>query len=50
MGLIQVRIPDDLEQVLRKTIPAKKGALSEFITQAIKEKLEREIGGVEDEA
>ncbi len=42
MGLIQVRIPDDIEQVLRRHLPAKKGALSEFVTSAIVEKLKKE--------
>ncbi len=42
MGLIQIKIPDELEDVLRRHIPAKKGALSQFIVSAIKEKLERE--------
>jgi len=41
MGLIQVRIPDDVEEVLRRSIPAKKGALGAFVTEAIKEKLEK---------
>ena len=42
MGLIQVRIPDELEHKLRKHLPAKKGALSEFVTSAIIEKLKKE--------
>jgi len=49
MGLVQVRLPDDLETLLRKVLPAKKGALSEFVTQAVKEKLEKDYGGVLDE-
>ena len=42
MGLIQVRIPDDLEDKLRKHLPAKKGALTQFVISAIKEKLKKE--------
>jgi len=42
MGLVQVYIPDDLEKRLRTRVPAKKGALSEFVAKAIEEKLERE--------
>ncbi len=42
MGLIQVRVPDELEEILRRHLPAKKGALSEFVVSAIKEKLEKE--------
>ena len=41
MGRLHIVIPDDLEQELRKILPNKKGALGEFVAQAIKEKLER---------
>lgn len=41
MGVIKIVLPDDLEKRLRDVVPARKGALSEFITNAIKEKLER---------
>ena len=43
MGVIKVRIPDDLEKMLRDVLPAKKGMLSEFVTEAIREKLERMV-------
>jgi len=46
MGTIKVRLPDDLEKKLRDVLPAKKGMLSEFITEAIREKLERMKRGV----
>jgi len=41
MGLIKVVLPDDLEEELRRVVPARKGALSKFIADAIREKLER---------
>ena len=37
MGLI----PDNLEEELRRVVPARKGALSKFIEDAIREKLEK---------
>lgn len=50
MGTIKVKLPDDLEKKLRDIVPAKKGALSEFITEAIREKLEKmERGGIKKE-
>ena len=41
MGLVRVVISDDLEKKLREFVPARKGALSEFVSEAIKEKLEK---------
>jgi len=41
MGLIRVVIPDDLEERLREFVPARKGALSEFVSEAIRERLEK---------
>jgi len=41
MGLIRAYISDELEDKLRNYLPAKKGALSEFVEEAIREKLER---------
>ena len=41
MGRIHVKIPDELERELRRVVPNKKGALGEFVAEAIKEKLER---------
>ncbi|ADC64213.1 hypothetical protein Ferp_0021 [Ferroglobus placidus DSM 10642] len=31
MGLIQVRVPDELEEIPRRHLPAKEGALSKFV-------------------
>jgi len=45
MGKLTVVIPDELERKLRLMLPLKKGALSDFIVKAIKEKLERIEGG-----
>jgi len=42
MTRLNITIPDDVTEELRKRLPAKRGALSDFITQAIVEKLERE--------
>ena len=42
MGLIKVVIPDDLEEELRQVVPARKGALSKFVSDAIREKIQRE--------
>jgi hypothetical protein len=41
MGILRVVIPDELEERLRQALPAKKGAISEFVAEAIKEKLDR---------
>ena len=41
MARLHIVLPDDLERELRRILPNKKGALSEFIAEAIKEKLER---------
>ena len=41
MGRIHIKIPDELEKELRKVVPNKKGALGQFIAEAIREKLER---------
>jgi len=41
MGLIRVKLPEDLDKRMRNAIPARKGAISEFIIEAIREKLER---------
>jgi len=41
MGVLKVKIPDELDAELRKLLPAKKGAISEFVTKAIMEKIER---------
>ena len=41
MGRLHIVIGDDLEKELRKIIGYRKGALSEFISKAIEEKLER---------
>lgn len=41
MGKLTVVIPDELERRLRQILPHKKGALSCFVIEAIKEKLER---------
>jgi len=38
---IHVKIPDELERELRKVVPNKKGALGQFVAEAIREKLER---------
>ena len=43
MGLIRIVIPDELEEEMRRAIPAKKGALSAFVTEAIKEKLDKMV-------
>jgi len=41
MGIVKVVIPDDVEEILRKTLPARKGAMSEFVTEAVVEKLKK---------
>ena len=41
MARLHIVIPDDLEQELRRVLPSKKGALSEFIAEAVREKLEK---------
>ena len=39
MGRIHIVIDDELEKELRKVLPHKKGSLSKFIEEAIREKL-----------
>ena len=41
MARLYVVIPDELERELRKVVPNRKGALGQFVSEAIKEKLER---------
>ena len=41
MGLVRAYISDDLEKAMRNLLPARRGAISEFIEQAIREKLEK---------
>jgi len=41
---IGVKIDTEVNEVMRKVLPAKQGALSEFIEAAIREKLERDYG------
>jgi len=47
MGKVNIVLPDDVEEVLRKHVPGGRGYLSKFITEAVIEKLKRE--GVLDE-
>jgi len=42
MAKILIVIPDDLDREMRKLIPAKRGEISKWITEAIREKIERE--------
>jgi len=42
MGRVNVVLPDDVLKELRTYLPAKRGKLSEFVTQAVKEKIDRE--------
>lgn len=39
-----VKIRSDVNDLMRKTIPARKGSISSFIEEAILEKLERDYG------
>jgi len=41
--MIGVWISEDLNNSLRKILPAERGALSKFVEEAISEKLEREF-------
>jgi len=42
--MIAVWIPEELNKSLRDILPAKRGSLSQFIVDAISEKLERDYG------
>ena len=44
-----IRIPEDLDEMLREYLPLKKGVLSKFVAEAIREKLERELQKRESE-
>ena len=46
MGVVKVVLPDDLEERLRNFLPSKKGELSKFISEAVREKLDRLEKGV----
>ena len=41
-----VHIPEELDDALRKTVPAGRGNLSKFVEDAIREKL-NQVGGAE---
>jgi len=41
MARLMVVIPDEVNEAMRSVIPAKKGAIGEFVTDAIVEKLKR---------
>jgi len=43
-----VRIPDSLEEELRRKLPAKRGVLSKFVREAIEEKLKNYEYGDDD--
>ena len=43
MGQITIVVPDELEQKLRSILPARRGAMSEYVREAIEKKL-REDG------
>jgi len=42
MGLIRAYISNELEELLRKHLPSRRGAISRFVEDAIREKLRRE--------
>lgn len=46
---IYITIPEDLDKILREHLPLRKGELSRFIAEAIREKLERELQKRESE-
>jgi len=41
---VHVRIDEELAKIVRKVLEARRGAISEFFEEAVKEKLERDYG------
>jgi len=44
MGRLLIVMPDELIDKLRDILPAKRGAISQFVRDAVIEKIEREYG------
>ncbi len=46
MGRLLVVMPDEVIEKLREMLPAKRGAISQFVRDAVVEKIEREYESI----
>lgn len=49
MARLFVEIPDEVDERMRRLIPAKKGAISQWVTEAILDKIEKEEKSLQQE-